>query len=155
VNSREICTDSPLQYHSPLPQSTLSCYTQRLHADCCDLIFIFTLMKEVALSSEFVCANGSCPEDGGSALVHIPDCTATYTSRCYTDTHSHYLLLDANKKNIDLGTGRGCPYVCEPSRLPHFLQIRLTDGSEIVTFTCRPRFTPHKHSFLVLISVRQ
>jgi hypothetical protein len=40
-------------------------------------------------------------------------------------------------------TGRGGPYGCEMSRLPHFLDSRLTDGGEVVTlthwlpFTCR------------------
>jgi hypothetical protein len=35
-------------------------------------------------------------------------------------------------------TGRGGPEVCETSRLQHFLDIRLTDGGETVSFTCRP-----------------
>jgi hypothetical protein len=41
------------------------------------------------------------------------------------------------------------PLVCETSRVPHFLNNRLTDGGEIVSLTCRPPFTPQ-----VLISVR-
>jgi hypothetical protein len=40
----------------------------------------------------------------------------------------------------------------ETSRLPHFLDNRLTDGGEIVRLTRRPPFTPQKdfwHSFLL------
>jgi hypothetical protein len=33
---------------------------------------------------------------------------------------------------------------CETSRLPHFLDNRLTDGSEFVTLTPRQSFTPRK-----------
>jgi hypothetical protein len=35
-------------------------------------------------------------------------------------------------------TGRGGPYGSETSRLPHFLESRLTDGGEIVSPTRRP-----------------
>jgi hypothetical protein len=41
-------------------------------------------------------------------------------------------------------TGRGGPYGCETSRLPHFLYSRLTDGGEAASFTRRPPFTPRK-----------
>jgi hypothetical protein len=49
-------------------------------------------------------------------------------------------------------TGREGPQGCETSRLPHFLDNRLTDGGEVVSYTRRPPFTPGR--FLVLISVR-
>jgi hypothetical protein len=49
-------------------------------------------------------------------------------------------------------TGRGGPYGCETSRLPHVLDNRLTDVNEDVSLTRRPPFTPRK--ILVLISVR-
>jgi hypothetical protein len=35
-------------------------------------------------------------------------------------------------------TGRGGPQGCETSRLPHFLNNRLTDGGEIISFTLYP-----------------
>jgi hypothetical protein len=41
-------------------------------------------------------------------------------------------------------TGRGSPQGCEKSRLPHFLDSRLTNGGEVVSLTRRPLFTPRK-----------
>jgi hypothetical protein len=41
-------------------------------------------------------------------------------------------------------TGRGGPQGCKISRLPHFLDSRLTDGGEVVSLTCWPPFTPRK-----------
>jgi hypothetical protein len=49
-------------------------------------------------------------------------------------------------------TGHGGPLGCETSRLPHFLDSRLTDGFEVVSLTRWPPFTPGR--YLVLISVR-
>jgi hypothetical protein len=42
-------------------------------------------------------------------------------------------------------TGRGGPYGCETSRLPHFVDSRLTDGGEVVSFTRRPLSRPQDH----------
>jgi hypothetical protein len=39
-------------------------------------------------------------------------------------------------------TGREGPQGCETSRLPHFIDNRLTDGGEVVSPTRRPPFTP-------------
>jgi hypothetical protein len=44
-------------------------------------------------------------------------------------------------------TGRGGPQGCETSRLPHFLENRLTDGSEVVILTRRPAVTPQADSW--------
>jgi hypothetical protein len=44
-------------------------------------------------------------------------------------------------------TGRGGPYGCETSRLPHFLDNRLTDGGEVVSLTRRPLFTSQEYSW--------
>jgi hypothetical protein len=41
-------------------------------------------------------------------------------------------------------TGLGGLQGCEMSRLPHFLDIRLTDGGEVVSLTSLPLFTPRK-----------
>jgi hypothetical protein len=41
-------------------------------------------------------------------------------------------------------TGRECPWGYETSRLPHFLDNRLTDDGRVVSPTRRPPFTPRK-----------
>jgi hypothetical protein len=41
-------------------------------------------------------------------------------------------------------TGRGGPQGYETSRLPHFLDNRLTGGGEVVSLMRRPPFTPRK-----------
>jgi hypothetical protein len=43
-------------------------------------------------------------------------------------------------------TGREDPEGCETSKLPHFLDNRLTDGGEVVSLTRRPPVTPRKIS---------
>jgi hypothetical protein len=44
-------------------------------------------------------------------------------------------------------TGRGGPLDCEASKLPHFLDNRLTDDGEVVSLTCRPHFSPQEDSW--------
>jgi hypothetical protein len=64
---------------------------------------------------------------------------------------SIYMLYHVKGKAIRV-TGRGGPQGCETSRLPHFLDNRLTDGGEVVSLTHRPPFTQHEyswHSFLL------
>jgi hypothetical protein len=41
-------------------------------------------------------------------------------------------------------TGHGGPYGYEASKLPNFLDNRLTDGGEVTSFTRRPPFTRRK-----------
>jgi hypothetical protein len=53
-----------------------------------------------------------------------------------------------NKGKTILVTCYKDPQGCETSRLPHFLDIRLIDGSEVVSLTRRPPFTP-RYSFLL------
>jgi hypothetical protein len=40
---------------------------------------------------------------------------------------------------------------CETSRLPYFLDNRLTDGGEVVSPTRRPPFTPQEGSWYSLL----
>jgi hypothetical protein len=73
----------------------------------------------------------------------------------YDGTTASYIEKSANlkgkKKSIRV-TDRGGPKGCETSRLPHFLDNRLTDGSKVVSLTGRHPLPPGR--FLVLISVR-
>jgi hypothetical protein len=48
-----------------------------------------------------------------------------------------------NGKGKDIPvTGRGGPWGCERSRLPHYLDKWLTDGGKVVSPTRPPHFTP-------------
>jgi hypothetical protein len=49
-------------------------------------------------------------------------------------------------------SGRGGSYGSETSRLPHCLDVRLTDDGEIISLRSQLSFIPRR--FLVLISVR-
>jgi hypothetical protein len=54
-----------------------------------------------------------------------------------------FISIEDNKQNCIKGeatpvTGRGGPQGCETSRLPHFVDNRLTDGGEVVSLTRRP-----------------
>jgi hypothetical protein len=46
-----------------------------------------------------------------------------------------------------LATGHGGPKDCETSRLPHFLDNRLTDGGEVVSLMRRPYPQPQEDSW--------
>jgi hypothetical protein len=54
-----------------------------------------------------------------------------------------YLTTLSVVKDIRV-TGRGGPLGSETSRLPHFLDNRLTGGGEVVSLTHRPPFTSTK-----------
>jgi hypothetical protein len=53
--------------------------------------------------------------------------------------------LDKKGKAITLA-GRGGPEGYETSRLPHFLDNRLTDGGEVSSLTHRSSFIPQEDS---------
>jgi hypothetical protein len=53
---------------------------------------------------------------------------------------SMYVKIGKKDKAIPV-SGRGGPQGCETSRLPYFVDSRLTDGGE-VSLTRRPPFTP-------------
>jgi hypothetical protein len=53
------------------------------------------------------------------------------------------ILIKKGKAAI-LVTGREGPEGCETSRLPHFLDSRLTYGGNVVSLTHWPPFTPRK-----------
>jgi hypothetical protein len=53
-------------------------------------------------------------------------------------------LWSKSKCEILPVTGRGGPYCCEKSRLPHFIDSQLTDGGKVVSLKRRPLFNPRK-----------
>jgi hypothetical protein len=57
--------------------------------------------------------------------------------------------MGKKKRKSNLPTGCGGPYICETSRLPHFLNNLLTDGNEIFSLMCWLPFIPRKISFLL------
>jgi hypothetical protein len=54
---------------------------------------------------------------------------------------------EKKKSKAILVIGRGAPRGCETSRLPHFLDSRLTDCGEVVSLTRRSPFTLQKNSW--------
>jgi hypothetical protein len=54
-----------------------------------------------------------------------------------------YYISESRRKVIPV-TGHGSPHGCETSRLPHFLDSRLTDSGEVVSLARRPPVTPRK-----------
>jgi hypothetical protein len=58
--------------------------------------------------------------------------------------HSLVLRVKVKKGKANPLTSRGGPEGCEWSRLPHFLDNRLTDGSEVVSLKRRLPFTAKK-----------
>jgi hypothetical protein len=76
---------------------------------------------------------------GPTQAFRIPDVLEKYTK-----------LLRINRYNKGKAipvTDRGGLQGCETSRLPQFLDSRLTDGGEIVSLTCRPPFIPPEDSW--------
>jgi hypothetical protein len=73
------------------------------------------------------------------------------------DIISYFLFTNRpaidRKGNAIPVTGLGGPWGCEMSRLPHFLDSRVTDGIEIVSLTRRPAALYHQedsgYSFLL------
>jgi hypothetical protein len=52
-------------------------------------------------------------------------------------------LVQGKGKSIPV-TGHGGPNGCETSRIPYFLDNRLTEGVEVVNLKSRPLFTARK-----------
>jgi hypothetical protein len=60
--------------------------------------------------------------------------------------------LKVKRVKLSLLAGSGSPQGSETSRLPHFLENRLTNGGKVVSLTRRPPFTPREdtwYSFLL------
>jgi hypothetical protein len=84
-----------------------------------------------------------------SCILNIAN---TATERLFEVIYDNYQIVwmnasanHAHKKGKTITvTGRGGPYGCETSRLPHFLDNWLIDGDEVVSFTHWPSFIPRK-----------
>jgi hypothetical protein len=64
-----------------------------------------------------------------------------------------YYINNINNNIINyFYNGRGGPNGCETSRLPLFLDSRLTDGGEIVSLTRQPPCTPRNICIFLLVS---
>jgi hypothetical protein len=61
----------------------------------------------------------------------------------YSRKHTTGYIVDKKYKAIPV-TGCGGPWGSETSRLPHFLDNRLTDGGQVASLTRLPPFTPKK-----------
>jgi hypothetical protein len=70
------------------------------------------------------------------------------TSYCFSTSGLLELVHVPNKKSkaIPVRGGEG-PFGCETSRLPHFLDNRLTDSGEVASLMRRPPFNPQKDSW--------
>jgi hypothetical protein len=55
------------------------------------------------------------------------------------------MFIKIKGKSIPVA-GHGGPYSHETSRLPHFLDNRLTVGGVFVSLKCQPSFTPQENS---------
>jgi hypothetical protein len=78
-------------------------------------------------------------EDGDRAKSRLSDFWEHNQDRAYSLVEP----LKDKGKAIPV-TGHEGPQGCETSRLPHFLNYRLTDGGEVVSLTRRPPFTRKK-----------
>jgi hypothetical protein len=59
------------------------------------------------------------------------------TNQCSTVNIKNGEDYDSSSNSIPV-LGRGGPYGCETSRLPHFLENHFRDVNELVGLTCRP-----------------
>jgi hypothetical protein len=88
----------------------------------------------------------------------------THILECYIPLLKHETFLSASGRNpvlcqfkdIKKGKaiaviGREGSYGSERSRLPHFLDNRLTDGGTVASLTRRPPFTPREDSWYSLL----
>jgi hypothetical protein len=125
------------------------CITQRVNC-----MYILTLLQTI-LTKDWQMTDPTSRQRGCPKL----DRTVTFKgkknisgqkSQIGLDTKTYWLTdcqlqcnADADAKAIPV-TGRGGPYDCKTSRLPHYLHIRFADGGEVVSLTRRPPFTSRK-----------
>jgi hypothetical protein len=75
----------------------------------------------------------------------------TVNSLIYLRAYSTGKVQNNNNNNKAIPvTGRGGPQSCEMSRLPQFVDNRLTDGGKVVSLTLRPPFTLYIYKSQIL-----
>jgi hypothetical protein len=85
-----------------------------------------------------------CGEEKILALVGIEPRSSTPS--LYQLSYPDSLPADNSRGKVMPVIGCGGPYSCETSRLPHFLDNRLTDAGD-VSLTRQPPFTPQEDSW--------
>jgi hypothetical protein len=84
--------------------------------------------------------------------MNLINCLNVFEGKIPSDSNADHYIITKLVDNI-FSTGKGkaipvtgydSPWSCEMSRLPHFLDNRLTDGGEVVSPMHRPPFTPRK-----------
>jgi hypothetical protein len=77
-------------------------------------------------------------------ILHKNSCSVKIFHRNFSSVRILHKIIVLKKGKAIPVTGRGDPQGCETSRLPHFLDNRLTDGGEVFSLTRRPPLTPTK-----------
>jgi hypothetical protein len=83
-------------------------------------------------------------KDKGCQVVSVTDPHSRILGFLDRSCYFFFQEMRFKKGKTILVTGRGCQQGSEMSMLPHFVDNWLTDGSEVVSVTCRPPFTPRK-----------
>jgi hypothetical protein len=76
--------------------------------------------------------------------VYVPKCEMFITYSC-----NKLLIIHGSGRSAKAipVIGHGGPQGCDRSRLPHFLDNRLTDGSKVVSLMRRLPFNPQEDSW--------
>jgi hypothetical protein len=84
----------------------------------------------------------SCRDPGKKPITLTQSVTLRVAIR---ELHISNLGPDTNFLTENKKRGKSIPVIgCETSRIPHFLDNRLTDGGEVVSLTRRPHVIPRK-----------
>jgi hypothetical protein len=72
-----------------------------------------------------------------------------FSVSCLVNISRQHIVKVQNLQDLEaiLVTGRGGLYGCKTSRLPHFVDNRLTVGGEVVSLTRLQLFTPEEDSW--------
>jgi hypothetical protein len=97
---------------------------------------------------------GLCNAHLENQIIKRPRYLRTYKAYFLTAQISspvNLLKCKGKKGNAIPVTGREGPWGCEMLMLPHFLDNRLTDSSEVVSLKRRPHFTPQEDPWYLFL----